>query len=62
MAHYPVPFDEACTRRWIVRSLENYAQYGFGLWAVVLKETGELIGDCGLTLQNIDGKMLPKIG
>jgi len=37
-------------------------QHGFGLWAVVLKETGELIGDCGITLQNIDGQMLPEVG
>ncbi len=62
MAHYPAPFDEARTRRWIDWNLENYARYGFGLWAVVLKETGEFIGDCGLTLQNIDGEMLPEIG
>ena len=62
MAHYPAPFDEARTRRWIDWNLENYAQYGFGLWAVALKETGEFIGDCGLTLQNIDGEMLPEIG
>ena len=62
MQHYPAPFNEARTRRWIDWNLENYAQYGFGLWAVVLKETGEFIGDCGLTLQNIDGEMLPEIG
>ena len=40
MAHYPAPFDEALTRRWIDWNLENYEQYGFGLWAVVLKESG----------------------
>lgn len=62
MAHYPAPFDEARTRRWIDWNLENYAEYGFGLWAVVLKETGEFIGDCGITMQNIDGEMLPEIG
>ena len=62
MKHYPAPFDEARTRRWIEWNLENYAQYGFGLWAVVLKETGEFIGDCGITLQNIDGEKLPEIG
>ena len=59
MQHYPAPFDEARTRRWIEWNLENYAQYGFGLWAVVLKETGEFIGDCGITIQNIDGEKLP---
>ncbi len=62
MAHYPAPYDASQTRRWIDRNLENYAHYGFGLWAVVLKETGEFIGDCGLTLQNIDEEMLPEIG
>ena len=62
MRHYPAPFDAERTRNWIAWNLENYAKYGFGLWAVVLKETGEFIGDCGITIQNIDGEMLPEIG
>ena len=28
----------------------------------MLKETGEFIGDCGITIQDIDGEMLPEIG
>lgn len=62
MQHYPAPFDQARTRRWIEWNLENYQKYGWGLWAVVLKETGEFIGDCGITLQNIDSQLLPEIG
>ena len=62
MQHYPAPFDQARTRRWIEWNLENYQKYGWGLWAVVLKETGEFIGDCGITLQDIDGQLLPEIG
>ena len=62
MQHYPAPFDEERTRGWITWNLENYKKYGFGLWAVVLKETGEFIGDCGISIQNIDGEMLPEIG
>ena len=62
MRHYPKPFDEKRTRSWIEWNLQNYQEYGFGLWAVVWKETSELIGDCGLTIQNIDGEMLPEIG
>jgi len=27
-----------------------------------LKTTGEMIGDCGITLQGVDGEMLPEIG
>ena len=62
MQHYPAPFDAEKVRRWIAWNIGNYAEYGFGLWAVVLKETGEMIGDCGMTIQNIDGECLPEIG
>ena len=62
MAHYPAPYDRAGTQRWLDWCLDCYAKYGFGLWAVVLKETGEFIGDCGLSMQNIDGETLPEIG
>ena len=27
-----------------------------------LKETGAFIGDCGISMQNIDGEILPEIG
>ena len=62
MKHYPKPYDETGTKRWLTWSLNNYKQYGFGLWALELKETGEFIGDCGITMQNIDGEQLPEIG
>ena len=62
MKHYPQPYDENGTRCWLTWSLDNYSKYGFGLWAAVRKDTGEFIGDCGLTLQNIDGETLPEIG
>lgn len=62
MQHYPKPFDEERTKGWIEWNLKNYKEYGFGLWAVVLKKTGGFIGDCGLTIQNIDGELLPEIG
>ena len=62
MEHYPKPFDREKVEWWIKWNIENYEKYGFGFWAVVLKETGEMIGDCGLTIQNIDGELLPEIG
>lgn len=62
MQHYPAPFDAAETHRWIARNIERYAELGFGLWAVILKENGRLIGECGITMQNIHGQMLPEIG
>lgn len=62
MQHYPHAFNENEVREWIERNMERYSIFGFGLWAVVLKETGKFIGDCGLTMQIIDGKIKPEIG
>ena len=62
MQHYPAPYDAAGVQRWIDWTLNNYEQYGFGLWAVILKENGKFIGDCGITMQNIHGMQLPEIG
>lgn len=62
MAHYPKPYDEKGAHRWLDWSLQNYREYGFGWWAIILRETGEFIGDCGITPQNIDGEILPEIG
>lgn len=62
MQHYPYTFDETRVRGWITRNKERYKTFGFGLWAVCLKETGEMIGDCGLTMQMINGRIKPEIG
>ncbi len=62
MQHYPYAFDEDRVREWINRNIERYQIFGFGLWAVCLKETGEMIGDCGLTMQLINGQIKPEIG
>lgn len=55
MRFYPAPFDRIGVENWIARNLRRYAKDGFGLWASVLKSSGEVVGDCGLTVQNVDG-------
>lgn len=62
MQHYPEPYDKKGTKRWLEWSLENYQKHGFGWWAIERKETGTFIGDCGVTMQPIDGEILPEIG
>ena len=62
MKHYPKPFDLDKSISWIEWNVENYIKYGFGLWAVVLKESNQFIGDCGITMQNIKGDIVPEIG
>ncbi|HXX00796.1 MAG TPA: GNAT family N-acetyltransferase [Candidatus Acidoferrales bacterium] len=55
MRYYPAALDRAGVEQWIARNMLRYAEHGHGLWAMVLKSTGEMIGDCGLTVQNVDG-------
>ena len=44
------------------RILGHYAQFGFGLWAVVHSEEQRLIGYAGLMSQSIDGEDLIELG
>lgn len=62
MRYYPCPYDEKGVQRWLDWSMENYRTFGFGLWAVCQKENGRMIGDCGITIQNINGIFRPEIG
>ncbi len=52
MYAYEHAFSESEAHAWLQNQLDRYAKYGLGLWAVTLKATGELIGQCGLTMQN----------
>ena len=62
MRYYPAPYDRAGVEQWIARNQRRYADDGVGLWAVVLKATGEVIGDCGITRQQVEGEYLYEIG
>jgi RimJ/RimL family protein N-acetyltransferase len=42
------PFDRAQMERWVQRNLDHQRQHGYGLFSVILKENGLLVGDCGL--------------
>lgn len=61
-AAYERAFSPEEAQGWLNRHLKRYETYGFGLWAVVLKETNEMIGQCGLTLQNWKEKEILEIG
>ena len=42
------PLDRDGARAWIQRNQDRYLAHGFGRCAVLLRATGELVGDCGL--------------
>jgi [ribosomal protein S5]-alanine N-acetyltransferase len=62
MRYYPHPYDEEGVRDWIDRNRWRYQEQGHGLWAMVLKTSGELIGDCGLIKQMVGGIDETEIG
>lgn len=59
---YPEMEDRAKVRAWIEWNLRNYDEFGVGLWATELKADGRLIGDCGLTFQDVEGRRELEIG
>jgi RimJ/RimL family protein N-acetyltransferase len=55
MRYYPRPKTRSEARDWIARNQRRYREDGFGLWIMNLRGDGEFVGDCGLTIQHVDG-------
>ncbi len=51
MYAYEGAFSDSEVQEWLDRQISRYQKWNFGLWAVILKETDEMIGQCGLTMQ-----------
>ena len=62
MYAYESAFTDAEVRQWLDKTLARYENDGFGLWAVVLQESGEMIGQAGVSWQQADGERVPEIG
>ncbi|MBB3563370.1 RimJ/RimL family protein N-acetyltransferase [Rhizobium sp. BK512] len=63
MRYYPSVKDAAATRDFFDRlAFGSYEKNGFGLWAMIDRESGELLGDCGITLQDTSRGLEPELG
>ena len=62
MYAYEGAFSDAEVAAWLEKQLCRYDEHGFGLWAVRLKETGEMVGQCGLTMQDWNGRQVLEVG
>lgn len=62
MYAYNGAFSDEETMAWMQKQLQRYKEYGFGLWGVFLKDTGEMIGQCGITMQEYRATQVPEIG
>jgi [ribosomal protein S5]-alanine N-acetyltransferase len=62
MLHYPQPFSREFVEEGIEKNIARYLEYGYGLFGVELKESGEFIGDCGLVWQEIEDRAELEVG
>lgn len=62
MYAYEGAFNDIEVQEWLDRQISRYQKWGFGLWAVILKENGEMIGQCGLTIQLWKNQEVLEIG
>ena len=62
MEFYPAPLTREGVEGWIRKNLERYERDGYGKNAMVLKASGELIGDCGCTRQLVEEREQVEIG
>jgi RimJ/RimL family protein N-acetyltransferase len=56
------PFSRTQMQHWLEGNLEHQTTYGYGLFSVVLKSEGVLIGDCGLEHMTVDGNQVTELG
>jgi RimJ/RimL family protein N-acetyltransferase len=59
---YPTTADGDGPLRWIEWNRESYRRHGHGLWAVEHATSGGFLGDCGLTVQHVEGMPVIEIG
>jgi len=62
MYAYEGAFSDTEVQEWLDRQIFRYQKWGFGLWAVIRKETDEMIGQCGLTMQPWKDREVLEIG
>jgi RimJ/RimL family protein N-acetyltransferase len=56
------PFDREQITAWVQRNLDHQAEHVYGLFSVILKTSGELIGDCGLEHMDVEGIAAAELG
>jgi [ribosomal protein S5]-alanine N-acetyltransferase len=62
MEFYPTPLDRRGVEAWIERNIGRYQRDGHGLWAMLLTDSNQVIGDCGCIMQEVEGKNEIEVG
>lgn len=62
MYAYEHAFSNEEVMNWLLQQRNRYQQDGFGLWAMIRKDDGNMVGQCGLSWQNVEGERLLEVG
>jgi RimJ/RimL family protein N-acetyltransferase len=62
MRYYPGTKSRQEAEEWVRWTLGSYRDRGFGQWVVLLRSSGEFVGQCGLTVQEVEGEKEIEIG
>lgn len=62
MYAYEHAFTPEEVQEWLDKQLKRYLEDGIGLWAIISKETGEFLGQAGLTWQETDQERELEVG
>ena len=62
MYAYEHAFSDEEVHQWLQKQQLRYKKDGFGLWAVIRKSDHQMIGQCGITMQDYKTAQVPEIG
>ncbi|TLD71726.1 GNAT family N-acetyltransferase [Phragmitibacter flavus] len=62
MSFYAKPYTRDEVAKIVSKNIRTFKDSGYGLFSVIEKETGSYVGDCGITLQIIDGEEELEVG
>jgi RimJ/RimL family protein N-acetyltransferase len=61
MEHFPSPLTRAESDAFVDKIEWGFGEYGYSLWALEVRETGDFIGFAGLLLQTFEAPFTPAV-
>lgn len=62
MFAYEGAFSDLMVKSWLAKQLERYREVGFGLNGILTKDGDVFVGQCGVTMQEFEGRMVHEVG
>ena len=62
MSFWPRPMDEGDVAAWVERNARSFEESGLGKMLIEDRESGEVLGDCGIMSAEVDGRTENDLG